>query len=195
MLLDPYRPGALGGRLTHGCIQEPADVVAVTHFHEDHGWIGGVPGDPIVVDRTRTARGVRFRTTTVPHDGSDGSHMGLSRRVAFTLDGVAVLHPGDLGRVPDDLTDLGRVDLLLVPVGGKYTIGPAEAAALVRSLAPRWVVPMHYRSPKVDLDMATREDFVAALGPDVRVTAPGGSDLECREREGATEVVLLDPSL
>ena len=177
----------------HGPIVEPADVVAVTHYHEDHGWIGGVPGAPIVVDRSRTAHGVRFRTTVAPHDSGDGSHMGLSRTIAFTLDGVRVLHPGDFGRAPDVLDP---VDLLLVPVGGKYTIGPAEAAALVRRVSPRWVVPMHFRSTKVDLDMAPREAFVDALGGEFAVVM-AGSELVCERTAlgGTTEVVLMEPAL
>lgn len=116
--------------------------------------------------------------------------MGLSRSMRFLLDGVTILHTGDLGDVDDEwLTTAGRVDLLLLPVGGVYTLPPARALALMDALAPRWCIPMHYRSDTVQLDMATRDDFVALLGD--RPVTTGGDTFHPGLPPG---VILLDPA-
>jgi L-ascorbate metabolism protein UlaG (beta-lactamase superfamily) len=157
-----------------------------------------VGGDPDIVDCSRTAAGIRFKTITVPHDCHDGSYMGLSRMIQFSVDGVRVLHPGDLGRLPNDaeLEALGRIDLLFLPIGGKYTIGVDAAITLYRQLRPRWAVPMHYRSDCVDLDMAARDDFVQALNSDDRVHEVGGPQWVCSaaDRLEPSEILLLDPA-
>jgi len=197
VLLDPYRSGALGGRISHAPIDVTADIVAITHYHEDHGWYGALPGDPIVVDQPGQVLGVDFRMVWLPHDAHDGCRMGISRMIAFTVDGVSVLHPGDLGRLPtrDELRTLGRVDLLLLPIGGKYTLGTDDAVELMRMLRPRWTVPMHYRSKRVDLDMAPRAAFVARLPSGIDVHGSGSAELDCAAPDCPDGVILLDPAL
>ena len=128
--------------------------------------------------------------------------MGLSRAIRLVVDGVSVLHLGDLGRslTPDELLAIGRrVDVLLLPVGGTFTLPLERALELQAALRPRWTVPMHYRSPRVNLDMAPREDYLRALPRATRVRVPSTdpSALECpvKSRRGAPEVVLLEPAL
>jgi L-ascorbate metabolism protein UlaG (beta-lactamase superfamily) len=162
----------------------------VSHYHEDHGWIGAAPGEPVIVDRSRRVAGVTFTLWTTAHDGAAGCRMGLSRSMRFRLDGVTVLHTGDLGDVDDAwLKAAGRVDLLLLPVGGVYTLPPDRALALMDAVAPRWCIPMHYRSDAVRLDMATRDEFVARLGS--RPVTPCGHTFHPGLPPG---VVLLDPA-
>lgn len=195
IVLDPYRSGALGGRVSHGPIHEAADIVAITHFHEDHGWFGSIAGDPVIVDGPATVRGVEFRCAWLPHDDCGGSVMGTSRMVAFEVDGVAVWHTGDPGRLPtaEEIATLGRCDLLLLPVGGTYTIGVDDAVRLLELVSPRWTVPMHFRSPRVDLNLAERSVFLDALPAGLAVHSPGGSQIECPGVEEG--VVLLEPAL
>ena len=197
VLMDPYRPGALGGRISHAAISEPADLVVVTHYHEDHGWVSCAPG-ATVVDGPGTFAGLEFRTVWLPHDGCHGSQMGYTRMMAFTMDGVSVLHPGDLGRAPtdDDLAQLGDIHLLLLPVGGRFTLPIAEAVSLQARLLPRWTVPMHYRSAKVDLDMAPLEDYLAAIdGAPLTVSSCSVLDCDSAQLTGAPEIVLLPPAM
>jgi L-ascorbate metabolism protein UlaG (beta-lactamase superfamily) len=122
--------------------------------------------------------------------------MGLSRQIRFEVDGVSILHTGDLGTLPDEeqLARLRPVDLLLLPVGGTYTIGPSEAVELVQRLRPRWTVPMHFRHPKVDLEMASRDVFVDALPSDTLVNQVPGSDWIC-QADDPSAVILLEPAL
>ncbi len=119
--------------------------------------------------------------------------MGLSRMFAFTVDGVSIWHPGDLGRLPtdDQIDALGPADVLLLPVGGRFTLPIPEAIALMDRLAPRWTVPMHYKSDRVDLDMATLDEFLAEVPTRPLVSVPGS------ELDDATDpgLVLLRPAL
>jgi len=198
VLFDPYRPQALGGRIKLDPVNVEADIVAVTHYHEDHGWIGAVAGNPQIVDSPDESHGISFRMQTVPHDCHSGSVMGLSRMIAFTMDDTSIWHPGDLGRLPTtaECDALGPVDCLLLPMGGTYTIGPEEAVQLCQQLTPRWVVPMHYSSTRVDLDIAPRSAFVDALGQSAAVVHHTRSTLvfDAQQKNEAMEVHLLAPS-
>ena len=160
LVTDPCRPGALGGRVWTA--PAPAsDIVTVSHYHEDHGWLGAVTGSPVVLDHTGSAHGidVKFITTTHDHDG--GCISGLNHMYRFSMDGLSVLHPGDIGSLPSEsqYAAIGEIDLLLLPVGGKYTLSPKDAHLFAKRLAPRWVIPMHYRTPDVDLPMAPLSVF------------------------------------
>ena len=129
---------------------------------------------------------------------SGGSSRHLRQLRRGKLRGIHILHPGDLGRLPTDeeRNELGPVDLLLLPMGGKYTIGSEDAAALCEQLSPRWVVPMHYRSSKVDLDMAPRSVFLKDLPAPTPIIHHTKSLLACESsaRQEAMEVHLLEPS-
>ncbi|MEC8025992.1 MAG: MBL fold metallo-hydrolase [Myxococcota bacterium] len=161
IVTDPCRPGALGGRVWTAPVP-PTDIVSVSHYHEDHGWLGAVPGSPDVMDTTGTSHGIDMEFTTTCHDHDGGCISGLNHMCRFTLDGITVLHPGDLGAIPDDqqLQCLSDVDLLLLPVGGTYTLPPADAVLFAERLGPKWVVPVHYRTPDVDLPMAPVDVFL-----------------------------------
>ncbi len=190
ILIDPCRPGALGGRIHTTPVASPVDVVLVSHYHEDHGWIGAAPGDPVIVDRSRRVADTSFKLWTTAHDSASGCRMGLSRSMRFKLDRITVLHTGDLGEFDDEwLATAAKVDVLLLPVGGVYTLAPERALALMDALAPRWCIPMHYQSSAVKLDMATRDDFVALLGE--RPVTACGDTFHPGLPPG---VILLDPA-
>ena len=161
IVTDPCRPGALEGRVWTAPVP-PSDVVTVSHYHEDHGWLAAVPGSPHVLDQTGSACGIEatFYTTTHDHDG--GCISGLNHMSHFEIDDVSVLHPGDIGALPTDAQydTLPAIDLLLLPVGGHFTLSPEDALTFAQRLAPRWVVPIHYRTPDVDLPIAPVDVFL-----------------------------------
>jgi L-ascorbate metabolism protein UlaG (beta-lactamase superfamily) len=99
------------------------------------------------------------------HDGAAGTERGPNTIFAFELDGVRVCHFGDFGQRAlreEQAEAIGRVDLLFVPVGGGPTIGAREAIAIVHRLSPRWVVPMHYRTPRIGF-LETADAFLELL--------------------------------
>jgi L-ascorbate metabolism protein UlaG (beta-lactamase superfamily) len=148
-----------------------AQVLLVTHEHRDHNVVDVVGGEPVVI---RSTAG-RFETPigevvaiASEHDDVAGTARGPNTIFRFDLDGFSFCHLGDFGQPalrPEQRAAIGDVDVLFIPVGGGPTIGGAPAAEVVRSVAPRLVVPMHYRTPAVNF-LDPPDEFLAALGVD-----------------------------
>jgi L-ascorbate metabolism protein UlaG (beta-lactamase superfamily) len=148
-----------------------ADLLLVTHEHFDHNGVEAISGEPQLV---RSTAG-RFESPVgevvaiaSEHDRSAGTERGPNSIVGFELDGLRVAHFGDFGQAElraEQREAVGSVDLLFLQVGDGPTIGAAEAKAIVEELRPRWVVPMHYRTPRISfLEPA---DAFLDLFPDV----------------------------
>lgn len=165
IITDPYEPNAFGGALKHRPIEMPPDIVTVSHDHADHNYINGLPNHFSVVSRpgTTDVEEIEFKGVESYHDSERGALRGTNIIFVMDVDGVRVCHLGDLGHELSgpELNQLGEVDVLLIPVGGKFTIGPAEAARVVGQLNPRVVIPMHYKTDKVDFPIAPVDDFLA----------------------------------
>jgi len=173
LCIDPHAPGVLGGRFTLPEIVGPFDAVVVTHSHEDHNAWRPALGTETVIDRDTRYGPYELRFRGIAHDAAGGRDMGWVRMVSLTTAAARVVHAGDLGTFgPDDVAWLRGVDVLLVPVGGTYTLDGAAAAALTRAVAPKWVVPMHGADPHIDLPLAPVGEFLTALGwPTVHAAA------------------------
>jgi L-ascorbate metabolism protein UlaG (beta-lactamase superfamily) len=175
LILDPYRSGGYGGALRYGPIAEPADAVVASHTHDDHGAVDTIPGRPqVLIEPTSAAVGtVTIRGVPADHDAVGGAERGHETILVLEDAGLRLVHLGDLGHELDQtLVDrIGRTDVLLVPVGGYFTIDATTAARVVDSLAPRIVVPMHYKTDKVDFPIASVEDFLGTQDTVVRMDA------------------------
>ena len=176
VILDPYRHGAFNGAVGYAAIDEPADVVVASHDHDDHGACDTIPGDPIVLlhPAGESVRSLKITGVDVAHDESGGSERGKNT-IAILDDGdIRLVHLGDLGHTLDPATveALGRVDVLLIPVGGFFTIDHQEAAAVVEALDPRIVIPMHFKTDKVEFPIAGVEPFLATQDAVERSDSP-----------------------
>jgi L-ascorbate metabolism protein UlaG (beta-lactamase superfamily) len=146
-----------------------ADLLLVTHEHGDHNGVDTVGGEPEVLRSTAGRRDSpvgEVIAVASEHDADAGTQRGPNTIFRFVLDGLAVCHLGDFGQAalrPEQRAAIGEVDVLMIPVGGGPTIGGADAAALVRELAPRLVVPMHYRTSAVNF-LDPPDEFLEALG-------------------------------
>ncbi len=195
VITDPY---ARGGGINYGPIQESADVVTVSHKHPDHDNSGAVKGRPVVLDKpgTKTAKGIEFTGVPCYHDEARGAQRGANIIFCFTMDGVRVCHLGDLGHQldADQVQQIGPLDVLLVPVGGLYTIDCRQAAAVTAALRPRVVVPMHVRTAGCDYPIAPAEDFLKGRSNTRRVN---GSEVEIKKDSlpAETETIVLRPAL
>jgi L-ascorbate metabolism protein UlaG (beta-lactamase superfamily) len=136
-------------------ISADADVLLVTHEHGDHNAVEAIGGEPATLRSTAGKLESPLGEVTAvasEHDDAAGTERGPNTIFVFTLDGVRVAHMGDFGQSglrEEQAAAIGDVDLLFVPVGGGFTIGAEQAAAVVERLKPRWVVPMHYRTSRI----------------------------------------------
>ncbi len=132
-----------------------AQLLLVTHEHMDHNGVEAIGGDPTILRSTAGKLESPIGEVTAiasEHDEAAGTERGPNTIFVFELDGVRVAHFGDFGQSelrPEQATAIGQVDLLILPVGGGPTIGAEGAAAIIERLTPRWVVPMHYRTPRI----------------------------------------------
>jgi len=165
IVMDPYEPGGFHGALSYGALKESADVVLVSHDHADHGYVQGVPGNPMILRGAGkfVAAGLEFQGVDTQHDKSRGAERGRNTVFLFAVDGVKVCHLGDLGHVltAEQAAAIGVVDVLLIPVGGTFTIGPDEAARVADQLAAKLIIPMHFKTPKVAFPIDSVDSFLA----------------------------------
>lgn len=129
-----------------------ADIVTVSHEHKDHSFIEGVGGEPFVISEPGEYEIKEVEIWGIPtfHDKEDGAKQGKNTVYYLKMDGVSLAHLGDLGQklTPEQVEELGEVDILFVPVGGFYTIDSVVAHEVINQLEPRIVIPMHFRTEK-----------------------------------------------
>ncbi len=200
VFIDPF--GDVSGLAARGVKFEyppiadvEADLVLITHEHADHNGAEAITGTPTVL---RSSAG-RLEATigevlavASEHDGAAGTERGPNTIFVFELDGVRVAHFGDFGQAAlrDEQADaIGKIDLLFLPIGGGPTIDADQAAAIVERLQPRWVVPMHYRTPRIGF-LDTEEAFLAQM-ENVRVLEGSSFDLGEHRDHGERPLVLV----
>jgi len=197
IITDPYKPGAFGS-ISYGGIPDKADVVLVSHDHDDHNDSGGVPGNPEVVGTPgkRSVHGIDFNGISTFHDGSSGKERGKNIIFTFTLDGISICHLGDLGHAlsQGEAEAIGPVDLLLLPVGGFYTIDAKEATEVAGQLTPAIIIPMHFKTAKCDFPIAPVEEFTKGKAA-VKVLNSSEISLDKGKLPKETEIIVLQHAL
>ncbi len=165
IVTDPYEPGGYDGALGYGSIPDEINIAVVSHDHPDHNYVQGLKGKPQVVKGTGTHRvsGIEFKGIPTYHDTSQGGERGKSTIFCFTVDNVRLCHLGDLGHPlsPKEVAEVGEVDVLMIPVGGFFTIDAKVATEVMSSLKPRLVIPMHFKTEKCEFPITTADDFLA----------------------------------
>ncbi|KKU83822.1 MAG: Zn-dependent hydrolase of the beta-lactamase fold-like protein [Microgenomates group bacterium GW2011_GWA2_47_8] len=157
-----------------------ADIVTVSHAHEDHNATLQIEGTPFIVSGPGEyeIKGVGIVGIGVFHDAQGGATRGSNTIYRIEVDGMSVVHLGDLGHAlsADLVESLDGVDILLVPVGGHYTIDAAAAATLVHEIEPSIVIPMHYQRAGLNSDIFSAllpvAAFLKELGKDVALPQP-----------------------
>ena len=173
VVIDPFgdmsMATARGLRWEYPVIEPaPADLVLITHEHGDHNGLAAVTGSPPVLRSTagRLASPIgEVLAIASEHDAHAGTQRGPNTIFVFELDGKRVAHFGDFGQ--RELRDeqhaaIGAVDLLFIPVGGGLTIGAEQAAVITKRVGARVVVPMHYRTSRIDF-LEPLDAFLALL--------------------------------
>jgi L-ascorbate metabolism protein UlaG (beta-lactamase superfamily) len=163
IITDPYEPGAFGGQIAYGPISDQADIVLVSHDHRDHNFVEGMKGKPVVVRDSRELKGITIKTMATYHDAEHGAKRGKNTVFVMEADGIRLAFLGDLGHILDQrqLQELGKVDIMCIPVGGYFTIDAGQAEKLVEAVKPKLVLPMHYKTEKTSLPITTVDDFLS----------------------------------
>lgn len=158
ILIDPVN-NSTGYTITP---QSGVDVVTVSHEHGDHNNVAMATGNSSLILRglttggrgwnpiDQTVKSVRIRTVASYHDNTSGTQRGRNTITVFEVDGLRIVHLGDLGHTlsPETISDIGTPDVIMIPVGGFYTTDAAAATTVIDQLKPKIVIPMHYKTPK-----------------------------------------------
>lgn len=180
VVFDPYAPGSVPGWELPAL---SADLVICSHGHRDHGWAQGV---------ALTGGSFSGKLTQIPsfHDDKGGALRGSNTITLVESEGLRVVHMGDIGcaLTAEQIAALGRVDVLLLPVGGHYTVDADGAWEIARALKAAVVVPMHYRSATFGYDViGTLDPFLEKAEKVVRLQ---GSSWEVDLKETGATVVF-----
>ena len=139
---------------------EGVDVVTISHEHADHNNLALAPGNPTVIRGLKggdwasvdqTVKDIRIRAVPTYHDDQKGAQRGKNAVFVLEVDGVRIAHMGDLGHLltQEQVAILGQVDVMMVPVGGFFTLDATGATKVVEQLSPRVVIPMHFKTPRM----------------------------------------------
>jgi len=193
IITDPY---GTGEKIRYGEIKESADIVTVSHDHFDHNNISAVQGNPEVVRDTTEVKGIKFKGIPTHHDDAGGSKRGNNIIFCFEVDEVKVCHLGDLGHPLSDkqVAELGEVDVLLIPVGGFYTIDATTATQTCDQIKPKVIIPMHFKNNKCALPIESVDEFLKGK---MNVTQLDASEADFKPGElpASTQIMVLKPTL
>ena len=174
LVTDPFNASQVG--LTYKGVS--ADIVTISHQHEDHNQFENVSGYKRVVDGPGEYEISEVSIIGMPsyHDDKKGKIRGKNIIFIIEMDGLRIAHLGDLGYKlsESELESLGSIDILMIPVGGEYTIGFSQAAEITRSIEPYLIFPMHYQTHGLKKDNFAKlepiEPFLSDLGIPVERT-------------------------
>ena len=177
VITDPFDPSAVG----YGMAYLPCDAITSSHGHSDHNNFRGVKGNPVIINQSGTfdVNGIKIHSVLSNHDPEEGALRGKNLMYQFRLDGVTVCHMGDVGEecTPELIEQLIPVNILLIPVGGNYTINAEQAKEYVDRIMPDVVIPMHYKTKHTDYDIDKVESFLRLFDDDA-VTESDSDTLE-----------------
>jgi len=162
ILTDPF-DDTLGYDMFDG----NSDIVTISHHHFDHDYIKNIPESIPVIDKSGlfNYEGISVTGFLSYHDKMKGAKRGENIIFVFEVDGYRVCHLGDLGYVlsESEISRLGKIDVLLIPIGGNFTINGLEAAKLSETINSHIVIPMHYKTPDLSFELDGLESFLVNM--------------------------------
>ncbi|MHC1720208.1 MAG: MBL fold metallo-hydrolase [Clostridiaceae bacterium] len=170
------------------------DLVTISHHHFDHDYVREIPGNVPKLDKPGAFNigGIKVTGISSYHDEQKGAKRGKNTIFIIETDNYRICHLGDLGYVlsQSEIDALGKIDVLMIPIGGTFTIDGTEAAALAKSIGSHIVIPMHYKTPAIGFNITGPENFLKLMGdaeiiysPKLRVEG---------ELKGTNQIKILD---
>jgi len=182
-------------------LKEPrfsADILTISHQHWDHNFKEAIKNSPFIIDQPGEyeIKGIFIKGIPSFHDDCQGKKRGVNTIFSFEIGGINLVHFGDFGQselTEEQLGELTKTDILLLPVGGFYTIGPKEAHKIILKLEPRIVIPMHYFLEGLKIkEILPLDNFLTEMG----VEKNEKEKLTIKKndlKEGEVEIICLKP--
>ena len=171
-----------------------ADLITMSHEHHDHCEASMIVGRPVIARGTQEVQvgSVMAKAVSSYHDDAQGAKRGGNVIRIFEIDGMKVVHMGDQGCMPDEdvLEAIANADVMMIPVGGTYTVDAAGAKAIIEAAKPRCVIPMHVRTKRCPYPIAPVDGFLALMGAE---DASAYSVIELSEEHIPQGVLLMKP--
>lgn len=166
VIVDPFYPDFTGLKLPRDL---SADIAMQTHSHQDHSNLAAITDTSLKIDGPGEyeAKGVAVTSIQTYHDSKEGAERGKNLVYNIEIDGLNVVHAGDLGQntfEKEQLDAIGSCDILLIPVGGTYTIDSKRATEIISQLEPKIVIPMHYGIEGLKFPLDPVENFLKEMG-------------------------------
>jgi len=174
LVTDPFDPEKVGMRFP----KTEADIVTVSHGHSDHNRTDLIGNEPLIIDMPGEfeKQSIRIFGYLSYHDKKKGVERGENIIYKIEVEGISILHCGDMGVVPtEELVDqIDGVDVIMIPVGGKYTIDSNEAVEVIKKFEPAIIIPMHYSlsGKETESGLAPLSDFLKKMGGEGIVPIP-----------------------
>lgn len=174
--------------------REHAHIVTVSHGHHDHNYIEAIEGNPTVLQKIGSfyIKDISIKGIRTFHDEVEGKKRGINTVYLINMDGIKICHLGDLGHIlsPEKIEEIGGVDVLLIPVGGTYTLGPAEAVTVTQQLKPKLVIPMHFKTPRLSFSLEGVNSFFELIKAG-RILKENSIEFMKRDLDGEPKIVAL----
>lgn len=177
IIIDPYDP-----KVGLKTVDDEADIVLVSHGHYDHSYTADLKGDYKLIDSAGeySRDGLEITGIEAYHDGQNGAQRGRIVCNIIAAEGIRVMHLSDIGAMPDEsfFKKAGKIDILMIPVGGVYTVDAKGAFEIMERFSPNITIPMHYMTPTLTLRIQGVHDFIKLASKVCDVSRLGESCLE-----------------
>ena len=193
VVIDPYSD--IGLKLP----RLSADIVMVTHDHPDHNNIGAVAGSPFVIQGPGEyeIKEVFIRGIPSFHDDKEGKERGSNTIYIFESENMKFCHLGDLGQSQlsdEQMEKIDSVDVLMIPIGGVYTISANAAQKIISQIEPKIVIPMHYKIPGLKVELDELSKFLKIMGKNaIEPVDKLTLKFSLLPKEGAMEIIVMKP--
>ena len=175
-----------------------ADILLVTHQHQDHNNVKAIKGTPFIVSGPGEYEIKEVFIKGIPafHDDSEGKERGINTIYTIEAEGLRFCHLGDLGQkqlTDEQLEKIGNIDILMIPVGGVYTLDSAQSQRIISQIEPKIVIPMHYELPKLKVKLDDVGKFLKVMGKNSIVPQDKFTVKASALAKDGMEIVVLQP--
>lgn len=196
LITDPFDPKMVGLKFS----PQEAEIVTTSHAHADHNYTEKISGVKKIVSGPGEYEisGISIMGFASFHDAKGGAERGKNTVYVYEVEGLRLAHLGDLGHTINDelVSQMGTIDILMVPTGGVFTIGSREAAEVVGKIDPYFVIPMHYKVPELTLGGSDKMEPVETFLKEVGLTVENLPKFSIKKEDiledQSTKVIVLD---